>query len=446
MASVWTAKDGNRTVEFIHHDGRRPKIRLGQVTKRTADQVARRVELLSAANGTGTPIDLETIEWLAKISPKLYDKLAELGLVARREAALHTAVVAFIDGYIAELESTSRKPGTITNLKIVRNDLAEHYGPKRLLESVTVADAAKFRRWLSNTEENGGRGLALNTVRRRCGRARQLFKEAVDRRMIRENPFGKMKDISVQQNEKRFYFISRGEAQKVLDACPDAEWRLLFALGRFGGLRCPSEHLELKWSDINWAENRMIVRSPKTEHIDGHEERVVPLFPELLSHLQALWEETPPDTIHVVNRYRKEAGKTKNLGTQLKRIIRRAGLRGWPKVWQNLRSTRQTELSEKHPMHVVCAWMGNSERVAKKHYLQVTEADFTTATGDNYSDANELRSEKRGAESGAVCGVSDEIERMEAHEKVEISRDIRKSRVSRCYPMTPTGLEPVLPA
>ena len=44
---------------------------------------------------------------------------------------------------------------------------------------------------------------------------------------------------------------SRDEAEKVLKACPDAQWKLLFALSRYGGLRCPSEHLALTWGDID---------------------------------------------------------------------------------------------------------------------------------------------------------------------------------------------------
>ena len=44
---------------------------------------------------------------------------------------------------------------------------------------------------------------------------------------------------------------------------------LIFALSRFAGLRCPSEHLALRWSDINWERSRMIVQSPKTEHHEG---------------------------------------------------------------------------------------------------------------------------------------------------------------------------------
>ena len=51
----------------------------------------------------------------------------------------------------------------------------------------------------------------------------------------------------------------------------------------------------------------------------------------------------------------------------------------WPKLFQNLRSTRETELADEFPMHVVCQWIGNSQPIAAKHYLQVTADHFSKA-------------------------------------------------------------------
>lgn len=51
----------------------------------------------------------------------------------------------------------------------------------------------------------------------------------------------------------------------------------------------------------------------------------------------------------------------------------------WPKLFQNLRSARQTELEGTFPSHVVCKWIGNSPKVASKHYLQVTEEHYEKA-------------------------------------------------------------------
>ena len=45
----------------------------------------------------------------------------------------------------------------------------------------------------------------------------------------------------------------------------------------------------------------------------------------------------------------------------------------------NLRATRQTELTEVFPAHVVSAWLGNSERIAAQHYLQVLDSHFEKA-------------------------------------------------------------------
>lgn len=69
----------------------------------------------------------------------------------------------------------------------------------------------------------------------------------------------------------------------------------------------------------------------------------------------------------------------KKLRTRFERIIQRAGLNPWPRLFQNLRSSRETELAERYPIQVVVAWLGNSDPVAKKHYLQVTADHFGKA-------------------------------------------------------------------
>jgi hypothetical protein len=104
-----------------------------------------------------------------------------------------------------------------------------------------------------NNEENpkdGGQGLSENTARKRCAIAKQMFADAMDRELIARNPFGKMEGLTVGASEGREYFVTRDEAEAVLEACPDAQWKLLFALSRYGGLRCPSEHLGLRWGYV----------------------------------------------------------------------------------------------------------------------------------------------------------------------------------------------------
>ncbi len=109
------------------------------------------------------------------------------------------------------------------------------------------------------------------------------------------------------------------------------------------------------------------------------------MFPELYPHLRDCFEQAEPGAEYVITRYRNTNA---NLRTQLQRIIKRAGLTPWPKLFQNLRSTRETELAESFPMHVVCAWIGNSQPVAAKYYLQVTEDHFRKAVQDPVQSAH----------------------------------------------------------
>ena len=63
----------------------------------------------------------------------------------------------------------------------------------------------------------------------------------------------------------------------------------------------------------------------------------------------------------------------------MSKLIRLSGLTVWPKLFQNIRSSRQTELEERFPRKTVCEWMGNSETVADQHYLQVLDEHFDRA-------------------------------------------------------------------
>ena len=103
-----------------------------------------------------------------------------------------------------------------------------------------------------------------------------------------------MKGCAVKATTDRMYFVTQEVAEKVLEACPDAQWRLLFALSRYGGLRCPSEHLALRLGDVDWERDRITVHSPKTEHHEGKESRQIPIFPELRPYLNEVWNNGPP--------------------------------------------------------------------------------------------------------------------------------------------------------
>jgi hypothetical protein len=78
--------------------------------------------------------------------------------------------------------------------------------------------------------------------------------------------------------------------------------------------------------------------------------------------------------------------KNSNLRTEMTRLLRRAGVSGWPRLFHSValkegRASRQTELQREFPLHVVCSWLCNSPRIAQQSYPLVTEDDFAKAAG-----------------------------------------------------------------
>ncbi|MEN6497002.1 MAG: phage integrase SAM-like domain-containing protein, partial [Thermoguttaceae bacterium] len=245
MASISREPNGRRTIQFMATDGKRRSIRLGKVSQRAAEAIKVKIESLVAAKITGYALDDETARWVTSLDGAMIAKLADAGLIRRREIAL---LGRFLDEYVDGRSDV--KGSTRLVYGHTRRNLIDFFGREKPLREIQKGDADDWRVYLITKE-----GLADNTVRRRCGIAKQFFRAAVRKGLIAENPFSEL-TASVRGNKARERFVSREVAQKILDACPDAQWRLLFALSRFGGLRCPSEHLNLRWTDVDWERSR----------------------------------------------------------------------------------------------------------------------------------------------------------------------------------------------
>lgn len=124
----------------------------------------------------------------------------------------------------------------------------------------------------------------------------------------------------------------------------------------------------------------------KVEHHEGRGVRTCPLFKELRTVLEEAFEVFGGTSEFVVDadEYRQaaqtDAGwKNANLRTQFMKLLTKAGVSPWPRLFHSMRASRQTELQEEFPTHVVCSWIGNSEAIAKESYLLVTEDHFLKA-------------------------------------------------------------------
>jgi integrase len=187
------------------------------------------------------------------------------------------------------------------------------------------------------------------------------------------------------------------DAELVIAQCPNVWWKLLVALSRFSGLRVPSEAFSLTWGDVDFERDRLSVPSPKTEYT-GKTHRVIPLFPLVRPYLDAAWDETPERSVYVFpEEYRRRSQgpggwANANLRTTLGKVIRRAGVNPWPRLWHSLRASCESDLAHAFPLAVVTKWMGNTPSVALRHYIDPTEAAY---------DRARTWKPESGAESGA---------------------------------------------
>ena len=195
--------------------------------------------------------------WLGKRDTVLLEKLAAVGLIARRASA---TVGSFLDEYTAGRIDV--KPATREVWSQPVRNLKEFFRADRPLRSITAGDAENFRLYLV------GQDLAPTTVFKRLQFARQFFRSACRHKLIAENPFAEVRSKAGNDSDRQ-HFITHADAGKLLEACPNLDWRVIVALSRYGGLRCPSEVLSLRWQDVDRAAEKMLVTSPKTEHHPG---------------------------------------------------------------------------------------------------------------------------------------------------------------------------------
>ena len=364
MATLANEKNGRRKIIFTGLDDRPKKISLGKIPKERAQAIKRKIEDLVHCQATGYSPKTETTNWLSELSGPIAERLAVLGLTTRRESS---TLSDFVDAYIAKRGDVA--DSTAANYRHTRRNLVDCFGEDRTLRDINAADAEDFRRTLLAD------GLADSTTRKRSAIASQIFRYARKCKIIDINPFDDVPK-NVQGSDRQAYVLE-ADAAKVLEQLPNNEWKLLFALSRWAGLRVGSEVRRLRWQDIDWAKNRFLVHIPKTEHIKGRETRLTPLFPEVATLLAERLELAEDGAELVLPML---VGRTDaSLRATVQRAAKAAGVRQWTRLWHSMRSSCQTDLEQRFPTHVVCSWLGNNEATARKHYLQTTDADFDRA-------------------------------------------------------------------
>ncbi len=373
MASL--SKD-NRLTWTCALTGKQKKITLGTVPKKTAEVWKRRVEELIDAVRHGEEPPRDTREWLRGLTPALREKLATVGLLGPG-GGKPTALEAFVLAFIADKEGTV-KPATKSKYEQVKTRTTAFFGNDRDIRTITVGDAMAFSAWLRQ-EAPKGAGLGENTARKRCADFSVMLAWAVAHEAIGKNPFAdkRIPKMVGAAGADRRHHLPHKDAVAIMEACrqmENLELAAMFALCRWGGLRA-GECLLLRWDEVDWEKGRFTVLSPKTEHHQGKDRRVVPLFPEIERALLPLQEKAAVGEKRVLPSF-----KTTQWGAKsLKVACKRAGVATWKRIWQNLRATRATELADCFPPYLCAEWLGHSNEVADQNYRRATEEHFAAA-------------------------------------------------------------------
>ena len=382
MASIvklGKGKNPPRAIDFNNTTGKRDRLRLGIVTHDDAEECCRRVEKLLTAKRLNNSPDTPTAEWVAGVSDDIHVRLARFGLCEPRvpfnaAPTLGEWLTKYIDQRRSEL-----KPGSVKRLQDTAERLKSHFGEDVRIDELTPNDAADWRASMITG------GLSEATTRLHCRNAKSLFAGAVDRELIVTNPCRKLRSSSIAA--KRDRYVSPQESLTILDECHSIQWKLVFGLARFAGLRCPSETHRLTWANVDFDHKRLVVYAPKTDST-----RIVPLVPTLLSILQDAFDQAAEGSTKIVT----FSASSTNIHRGLEKIITRAGIVPWDDLLQTLRRCAESDFAKHNPQHAVSKWIGHSMAVSERHYLQVDEEILDA--GSTHDGVSQLRA----AQSAAV--------------------------------------------
>ncbi|WP_432798692.1 tyrosine-type recombinase/integrase [Poriferisphaera sp. WC338] len=380
MSSISTSKQtGARTIQFSLDGRRRRSLRLGTVTMRQARQIQVFVDDLVHSVKTGTRPTGKTQAWIAEVSEDIYGRLVGVGLCESKEAQVIATLEGLCERFIAGKRG-SVKPATLPTYRRAVNHLYAYFKRSKPTNEITPADALDFQSDL-RSKKAVGRDECLSdaTCRKCCGLARQIFAYGEAAGWVERNPFAhKGIKVAVYGNEEKRRYIEHGIMIQLLQHAPSQEWRLLLVLGRYGGLRIPSEIKGMTWDHVNWGDGKLTVLSPKTEG-SGRGRRVIPLFPEIRTELEILYEQAAEGDVYIFDKTIR--GHT-NLSVPLRRLGEKASVavvKGL--TWKNMRASAATDVLREYGPTLESAWIGHGQAIAIEHYGIVRDSDFVEAVG-----------------------------------------------------------------
>lgn len=359
MASLQKRKRKNGVayvVQFME-DGRRRTLFLGaKYAKTIAREIKGVVEKIVDSRATGIPLDARTEAWLSLLTDDMRRRFVSAGLIEEKEAITL--------GELLERFLAARHNWSVNTVKRHAGSVARLYkafdcsAPASDFTKPTILEAKER---LENLFSNATVATTIKT----CV---QAYRWGIDFGLVSVNPFDGVKNSSFK-NKSREFFVDRELFDRILDVCEDERLRNALVLYRYGGLR-RGEAFLLRWNMINYEEGFIEVLSPKTA-CNGKDKRIIPMFPEIRQNLRRIDNPVGDLVVSDLN--------SQSVNVKFAKLLKRNNIPAWPRLFQNLRSSRAIEINEKFGSIAESEWLGHTQDVAKDHYL-VSKNLFESAT------------------------------------------------------------------
>jgi len=358
----------------------RKTIPLGKkYTQKTAEKLREVVEVLRHYQDNGIEYPgKKTMDWIQSASDEIREKLGKAGLIdVPPSYTLDEVWDSFLEFKATEMKAGKIVVGTYNLYNTIRRRFCHFFDPNGLLCDLTKDQVQKWKDHLLDE-------VGAATVACYLKETKTCFTWAVGQGWIPKSPLDGIAPGSFRNKDNDHYF-PMACYHRLLEACPCNDWRCILALSRIGGLRCPSEVLLLRWEDVNWEYDSVLIRSPKTRRHENGASRLVPLFPELKKELETLFFSPASEGKEfVINRYRDTF---QNLRTTLEKIVLRAGLKMFPRPFDNFRASRANEVYRRWGAILEKQWIGHDPSIFEDHYWMTIDTDYqeaaewTTPTG-----------------------------------------------------------------
>ena len=250
-------------------------------------------------------------------------------IMSRREAVrekicIHITWQAFTDKLFLYLEN-ERSENTLRRTRIAIRHLERILKP-HYLDDISPETLQRIKsRMVAN-------GLGKHNVNRLIQCIKSFMHLAERWRLIQKQDWATVSKIKVPRG--RVVFHSPEEINKILAVCPSEAWRIVVLLGCDAGLR-RGEIAQLRWQDVDFANNQIYVAPNKTEY-----HRFVPMTQTLRKALEQAQTHAKQEYVVEVGREKSRTSKD-FLTAYYKKIAQKAEL---PSFLHKLRHTFASQL------------------------------------------------------------------------------------------------------